>query len=346
MAKVVLKNLYKDYAGTAALTDVNLCIENLEMLVLVGFVGTGKSVLLKTICGIEKPSSGEVLIGDKQNINKLKHDNTAMVFTKSSLFNNKTVFYNLAYGLKLRKIEKIEIDKKVNDVAEVLKISDILYKRVKKLPHNLKQLIAIGRAVVRYPDVLLLDEPFIENAKSALVLMQALIEKFPVTCIYSTHNFNDALYLNKKTAVIREGILYQQGLPCKIEDKPFDLDIAKLVQYNINVFDCTAKQGLISFLDYKFESAKLKNVVKDKEYYLVIMPDDISQKSSNNAVKLCGTVKIFEDAYILSAGGGKFFIKQSKIIDTNKGIEFFIDAEKIHLFDKDTKINILHKERV
>lgn len=212
MANISLKNIYKDFYGLGCLTGITFEVLNNEIVVLTGPESSGKSVILRIIAGIEKATSGEIYFDGKLfNDVRLKDRNAGLVFTKTALFKRKTLYDNIAYGLKIRKFDKNEIDLKVIKAAEILGIKDELDKKLKFLDNDTKQLAAVARAVIRKPSVLLMDEPFSNENNSLLIeKFLKLKEVFNATCIYATKNLSDAKFLNKKTIVLKDyGVIRQ-----------------------------------------------------------------------------------------------------------------------------------------
>ena len=229
---ISLKNVYKDFYGLASVTDINLDIPDNELVVLTGPAVSGKSVILRMIAGIEKVTSGGIYFNNElYNRVPLKKRNAAFIFKKNSYFKNKTLYENIALGLKLRKVNDREIDKKVASAAEILGLQDKLKEKQKFLSDDVKQLACIARAVIRNPDVLLVDEPFSELFNGKLIeKFLNLTKAFPLTCIYATENFGDVEYLNKKTAVLRSGIIQQFDIFGNICNNPVNSFVENFIK--------------------------------------------------------------------------------------------------------------------
>jgi multiple sugar transport system ATP-binding protein len=237
MATVSVHNLSKIYrigkAGERiANKDLNLEIRDREFLVLAGPAGSGKSTLLRLIAGLENPSQGEILIGDKRMNDLLPKDrDVAMVFQTDALYPHLSVFGNLALGLRLRKYSTTEIQKRVADAAAVLGIEDVLERNPKTLSAVQRQRVALGRAIVRQVKVLLLDEPLAQLSADERAQMRMQIgrlhQRLQTTTIYATRDQSEALALADRVVVLNEGIMQQDDAPLKIYGEPANLFVAR-----------------------------------------------------------------------------------------------------------------------
>ena len=220
--------------GTRAITDVNLEIEDGEFVVLVGPSGCGKSTLLRMVAGLEEISEGEISIGENV-VNDVppKDRNIAMVFQNYALYPHMSVFDNMAFGLKLRKMDKGDIDSRVRDAARTLEITDYLDRKPKALSGGQRQRVAIGRAIVRGPEVFLFDEPLSNLDAELRVEMRVEIARLHndigATMIYVTHDQVEAMTMGDRVAVIRKGILQQADTPRFLYDKPANLFVAGFI---------------------------------------------------------------------------------------------------------------------
>lgn len=234
MASVTLKNVRKSYGKTEVIKGINLNIEDGEFMVFVGPSGCGKSTLLRIIAGLEKVTEGEIYIGGRlvNNLSPAERD-VAMVFQSYALYPHFTVRENLEFGLKVRKVPKEEIDKKVKDVATLLGISHLLERYPRELSGGQRQRVAMGRAIVRKPQLFLFDEP-LSNLDAALrsgvrVELSRLHQKLKTTMIYVTHDQVEAMTLADRIAVIKEGMLQQVGSPYELYTNPENLFVASFI---------------------------------------------------------------------------------------------------------------------
>lgn len=224
----------KSYQDTEVIHGINIDIEEGEFIVLVGPSGCGKSTLLRMVAGLESITSGEVKIDDKV-VNDLepKDRGISMVFQNYALYPHMTVYDNMAYGLKLMKMPKDEIDKRVQDVAKLLQIQDYLQRRPSKLSGGQRQRVAMGRAIVRDPKVFLFDEP-LSNLDAKLrvqmrMQIKTLQQKLAVTTIYVTHDQVEAMTMADRLVVLNNGIAAQIGTPMEIYDDPKDQFVAGFI---------------------------------------------------------------------------------------------------------------------
>ncbi|HKN98167.1 MAG TPA: sn-glycerol-3-phosphate ABC transporter ATP-binding protein UgpC [Pseudonocardiaceae bacterium] len=235
MSAIVLDGLGKVYAdGTRAVDNLNLEIQDGEFLVLVGPSGCGKTTALRIIAGLEEISEGTVRIGDKV-VNRVpsRDRDVAMVFQSYALYPHLNVFDNIAFGLTLRKLPKAEIKKRVDEVAEVLELTEYLHRKPKNLSGGQRQRVAMGRAIVREPQAFLMDEPLSNLDAKLRVQMRAQIARIQrdlgVTTVYVTHDQTEAMTLGDRVAVLRKGVLQQVGPPQELYDRPVNLFVAGFI---------------------------------------------------------------------------------------------------------------------
>src|SRR5438105_3495622 len=234
MAKVLLKNLNKHYDGTHAVKDVNLEIHDHEFVVLVGPSGCGKTTTLRMVAGLEDITSGEISIDGKvvNDLAPMDRD-IAMVFQNYALYPHMSVYDNMAFGLRMRKFERPEIDRRVTRAADVLGIQPLLERRPRQLSGGQRQRVALGRAIVRNPRVFLFDEP-LSNLDAALrvqmrVELKRLHERLETTAIYVTHDQVEAMTLGDRVVVMKDGTVQQVGGPLELYDRPANRFVAGFI---------------------------------------------------------------------------------------------------------------------
>ena len=234
MAQVVLKELNKKYDEVHAVKDVNLTIRDKEFMVLVGPSGCGKTTTLRMVAGLEEITAGEIVIGDRI-VNDLppKDRDIAMVFQNYALYPHMTVYDNMAFGLKMRKFPKAEIQKRVQDAAEILGIQELLKRKPRQLSGGQRQRVAVGRAIVRHPQVFLFDEP-LSNLDAKLrvqmrVELKRLHERLETTAIYVTHDQVEAMTLGDRVVVMKDGWIQQVGEPLELYGKPANRFVAGFI---------------------------------------------------------------------------------------------------------------------
>jgi len=235
MAEIELERLTKVYPdGTQAVKELDLGIADGEFAVLVGPSGCGKTTALRMVAGLEPITSGEVRIGGRV-VNDLppKNRDVAMVFQNYALYPHMTAYKNMAFGLKLRDVQKAEIDRRVQDAARVLGLGEVLGKRPRTLSGGQRQRVAMGRAIVREPQAFLMDEPLSNLDAKLRVEMRAEIARIQrdleVTTIYVTHDQTEALTLGDRVAVMRDGVLQQFDVPQRLYDEPVNLFVAEFI---------------------------------------------------------------------------------------------------------------------
>ena len=235
MARVLLRDLNKKYDTAAhAVKDVNLEIRDKEFVVLVGPSGCGKTTTLRMLAGLETITSGEVLIGDTvvNHLPPMDRD-IAMVFQNYALYPHMTVYDNMAFGLKMRKFEKAEIERRVRAAADILGIQDYLKRRPRQLSGGQRQRVALGRAIVRHPQVFLFDEP-LSNLDAKLrvqmrVELKKLHERLAVTSVYVTHDQVEAMTLGDRVVVMKDGVVQQVGEPLELYNTPANRFVAGFI---------------------------------------------------------------------------------------------------------------------
>jgi multiple sugar transport system ATP-binding protein len=234
MANVTFDHVTKKFNETTALTDLNIAVEDKEFLVLVGPSGCGKSTALRCLAGLEDISSGRILIGDRDVTQVAPKDrDIAMVFQSYALYPHMSVYDNMAFGLKLRKTPKDEIDRRVKEAAEILGIGHLLGRRPRQLSGGQRQRVAVGRAIVREPKVFLFDEPLSNLDAKLRVETRASISKLhhrlQTTFIYVTHDQVEAMTMATRIAVMKDGVLQQLDTPQKLYDHPDNVFVAGFI---------------------------------------------------------------------------------------------------------------------
>jgi len=267
MASVTYSNVWKKFGDFVALNDLNLSIQDKEFLVLVGPSGCGKTTALRCLAGLEEITSGEVRIGDTV-VNDVppKDRDIAMVFQSYALYPHMTVFDNMAFGLKLRKVAKEEIKRRVEESAAILGIEKLLKRRPRELSGGQRQRVAVGRAIVREPKVFLFDEPLSNLDAKLRVQTRAEISKLhhrlQTTFIYVTHDQTEAMTMASRIAVMNKGILQQLDTPQKLYDFPANQFVA----------------GFIGSPSMNFFPAKIRKddgkLVVDAEAFSVAVPEN------------------------------------------------------------------------
>src|SRR5678815_639675 len=234
MASVTYDHVTKKFGDTTTINDLNIAVEDKEFLVLVGPSGCGKSTALRCLAGLEEITGGRILIGSRDVSNVAPKDrDIAMVFQSYALYPHMSVYDNLAFGLKLRKTPKADIERRVKDAAEILGLEKFLDRKPKALSGGQRQRVALGRAIVREPSVFLMDEPLSNLDAKLRVQTRAEIarlhQRLGTTTVYVTHDQVEAMTMGTRIAIMSDGILQQVGPPQEVYDNPKNLFVAGFI---------------------------------------------------------------------------------------------------------------------
>jgi multiple sugar transport system ATP-binding protein len=371
MAKVILKNVYKKYepnrGGITAVSDFNLVIEDREFLVLLGPSGCGKTTTLRMIAGLEDITAGEIYIGDRI-INEVhpKDRDIAMVFQNYALYPHMTIFDNMAFGLKLRKMPKNEIRHRVHAAAKILEIQHLLDRKPKALSGGQRQRVALGRAIVREPKVFLMDEP-LSNLDAKLraqmrVELTKLHQRLKTTFIYVTHDQVEAMTMGTRIVVMRAGFIQQVDPPQIMYDNPVNMYVAGFIGTpQMNFLNATIEEkGKDVWIDIggtklKFSEKRAKSIIgkgydgvdvvlgirpehfRDEQVYLDQMPDTTIEVKID-VVEMMGPEALlyfsFADSNIIAR------VSPSTKARPGSTIKVAIDTVRVHIFDKKSEKTI------
>lgn len=273
MAKVVLENVTKRFGNVTAVDEISLEIRDKEFIVLVGPSGCGKSTTLRMVAGLEEITEGNIYIGENV-VNDVppKDRDIAMVFQNYALYPHMDVYNNMAFGLKLRKFPKAEIDRRVKEAARMLGIENLLDRKPKALSGGQRQRVAVGRAIVREPKVFLMDEPLSNLDAKLRVQMRAELSKLhnrlQTTCIYVTHDQTEAMTMGDRIVVMKDGVIQQVGAPLEIYNNPNNVFVAGFIgSPAMNFMDgFIRKEGESYFIENKAKTIKLR-IPKERESY-------------------------------------------------------------------------------
>jgi multiple sugar transport system ATP-binding protein len=365
MAKVELKGIGKIYEGNVrAVENANITVEDKEFCVFVGPSGCGKSTTLRMVAGLEDISEGELLIdGELMNDVPPKDRNIAMVFQNYALYPHMTVYDNMAFGLKIKKIPKDEIEKRVREAAKILDIEKFLTRKPKALSGGQRQRVAVGRAIVRNPKVFLFDEPLSNLDAKLRVQMRAEISglhrRLNATMIYVTHDQVEAMTMADKIVVMKDGRVQQTGSPLYLYNHPGNKFVAGFIgspPMNFLTVKVTEKDGALALTEGEAFSVKpgpehaeyLKKYV-NKEIFFGIRPEDMlfqKQPAAENNMPL--KVEVVEplgaDTTLWLAAGGQTLVARTEPVYTFKvgdTVNFTPRMEKARYFDRETEFSIL-----
>ena len=382
MASLSLKHIYKKYpGGVTAVSDFCLEIKDKEFLIFVGPSGCGKSTTLRMIAGLEEITEGELYIGDKL-VNDIapKDRDIAMVFQNYALYPHMSVFENMAFGLKLRKTPKEEIKRRVEEAARILDIQHLLDRKPKALSGGQKQRVALGRAIVRYPKVFLLDEPLSNLDAKLRASMRTELTKLHksvgTTFIYVTHDQTEAMTMATRIVVMKDGLIQQVDTPQNLYDKPCNLFVAGFIGTpQMNFINAKVEKknseyyvafsgNTIKLPNSKYLNEKEENIIEEyvgKEVVVGIRPECLHDDAMY-LEKFADSV-IEADVEVTELMGAEIYLylalgedelsddKQKNVIArvasssqarAGDKIKIAIDTDKIHLFDKDTERFITH----
>lgn len=358
MASLSLSNICKVYPnGFEAVKDFNLEIEDKEFIIFVGPSGCGKSTTLRMIAGLEEISSGTLKIDDKvMNDVEPKDRDIAMVFQNYALYPHMTVYDNMAFGLKLRKVPKDQIDKQVREAARILDLENLLDRKPKALSGGQRQRVAMGRAIVRHPKVFLMDEPLSNLDAKLRVQMRIEISRIHqnlgATIIYVTHDQTEAMTLGTRIVVMKDGVVQQVDTPQNLYQKPCNLFVAGFMgSPQMNFLDVEIKKsgtGLAAKIgdDEVMIPTEKAEILKEGDYVgktvvMGIRPEDVNDSEDGS---MSSIIKVYE---LLGAEVFLYFdVNGTQItsrvdprirVKTGDMIRFNFDMDKAHFFDKETE---------
>ena len=362
MASVTYENVSKRFGDVIAVNDLDIHIPDKEFLVLVGPSGCGKSTALRLLAGLEDITEGKILIGD-QVVNDVapKDRDIAMVFQSYALYPHMSVYDNMAFGLKLRKTQKAEIDRRVKEAAEILGIGDLLNRKPRQLSGGQRQRVAVGRAIVREPKVFLFDEPLSNLDAKLRVETRANISKLHIqlqtTFIYVTHDQTEAMTMATRIAVINKGILQQIDTPQTLYDTPANLFVAgfigspamnffpaKLVKSDGKLFvDGSTFQVQIPdermavYLDHEGKSV-IFGIRPEDIHNPAYAPPGIRAQPVNAKVDV--TELMGNEIFVYLKTSNNNFVARvdpRSRYSIDDDVQVFFNMENIHIFDKDTE---------
>jgi multiple sugar transport system ATP-binding protein len=361
MARIEFKSVTKSYAGDViAVKDLSLEIRDKEFVVLLGPSGCGKSTTLNMIAGLEEVTEGELWF-DRQIVNALPphRRDVAMVFQSYALYPHKTVYENIAFGLRMRNVDDAEIDRRVREAAAKLEISHLLQRRPSQLSGGQRQRVALGRAMVRQPAVFLMDEP-LSNLDAALrISMRAEIKHLhnamQTTFVYVTHDQAEALTLADRIVVMNEGVIQQIGTPDEVYERPRNMFVAAFLgNPAINFLEGTIESGVGSPLFRRGElaitlppkfAARLSSRTP-KDVVLGLRPEDVCA-ANEDVPRLDGVIDsvlpVGSDRFLgLKVADRDVFVRVDKEARHREGaaIRLGLVAERLHLFDKATGMTL------
>ncbi|WP_046174296.1 ABC transporter ATP-binding protein [Domibacillus indicus] len=364
MAELQLNNIYKVYDGdVTAVEDFNLHIQDKEFIVFVGPSGCGKSTTLRMIAGLEEISKGDFYIDDRR-VNDVapKDRDIAMVFQNYALYPHMTVYDNMAFGLKLRKMPKEEIKQRVDNAAQILGLTEYLKRKPKALSGGQRQRVALGRAIVRDAKVFLMDEPLSNlDAKLRVQMRSEIIklhQRLQTTTIYVTHDQTEALTMATRIVVMKAGKIMQIGSPKEVYENPENAFVAGFIgSPPMNFFNAQLGDGFVTIGSQKLDVPEGKmRYLRDqgyvgKEIILGVRPEDIhdelvfleaSQQSSFESTVSVSELLGAEIMVYSDVAGQNFVARLDSRLDIAAGekIQLAFDMNKAHFFDATSEVRI------
>jgi len=363
MASITFKNIYKSYdKDVTAVKDFNLEIVDKEFIVLVGPSGCGKTTTLRMAAGLEEITSGELYIDDKLVNNVMPKDrDIAMVFQNYALYPHMTVYDNMAFGLKIRKMSKEEINERVMNAAKILDIEEYLKRKPRALSGGQRQRVAIGRAIVRDPKVFLMDEPLSNlDAKLRTEMRTEILKlhkRLNTTFIYVTHDQTEAMTLGDRIVIMKDGLVQQIATPQEVYENPANSFVASFIgSPQMNLFDAELvadENGYhILFNGHKFDiSENNKEILKSKNIKSQLVTLGARPESIIINEKTSESFKLNVDVYELMGNemlihseinNNKIVIKTETRYDikTDDAINVSFKTDKLHIFEKKTGNNL------
>ncbi|MFC7082487.1 ABC transporter ATP-binding protein [Halorussus caseinilyticus] len=364
MATVTLRDLRKEYSNgqIVAVDDVDLSVEDGEFVTVVGPSGCGKSTTLRMIAGLERPTDGGVHIGDDDvtDVHARKRD-VAMVFQNYALYPHKTVEQNMAFGLRMSTdLSKDERREKVRDTAAMMGIEDLLDQKPDELSGGQKQRVALGRAIVRDPDVFLFDEPLSNlDAKLRTTMrteIQRLQNELGTTSIYVTHDQEEAMTMGDRIVILDGGELQQTGVPKEVYNDPANAFVGGFIgSPSMNFLDVSVEDAGTTRLvgdgefDYELRDDRLRSAVRGRDRVkLGVRPEDVTvTEPGDNAVET--TVEVIEpvgsDNYLHLSVGEDFIARVPSDVEPDNGetVHVSFDPADLHLFDADDGESLLYE---
>jgi multiple sugar transport system ATP-binding protein len=355
VVNVLLENVTKWFGKVVAVNNLTLEIENNDFMVLLGPSGCGKTTTLRLIAGLETPDEGNIYIGGVlANDLSPKERNVAMVFQKYALYPYMTVFDNIAFPLKIRKMPANEIREEVRRVAELLKIEHLLERKPRQLSGGQQQRVALARALIRKPQLFLMDEPLSNLDAKLRILMRTELKKLhqtlKITTIYVTHDQEEAMTLGTRIAIMNEGVLQQTGSPLEVYNQPANMFVAGFIgSPAMNMLDGELIQkdgeiiGDFGIISYPVP-LEVAEKCSSKKIVLGVRPEHItlSEKKLSGAFK--AKVEVIEPIgreYVISisADGTSLTVltKLEKLLQPEDEVWVKFDEERMHIFDRETK---------
>ena len=340
---ILFKNVYKEFDGVEVLSNINLYIRKNEFLTLLGPSGCGKTTMLRLLGGFETPTSGDILFEGKSIVDTPPYKRKLnTVFQRYALFPHMDVFDNIAFGLKIKKMSKQNIEKKVKDMLKLVGLAGYEDRSIDKLSGGQMQRVAIARALVNEPEVLLLDEPlgaldqkFRKDMQLELKRMQ---KQLGITFVYVTHDQEEALSMSDTIAVMDEGMIQQIDTPVGIYNEPVNSFVADFIGESNILYGKMRRDYLVAFSGREFECVD-RGYNEDENIVVVIRPEDIklvnpSESTINGVVTSLVFMGVHYEIRIQGEDGHEWLVQSTDPAEVGSRVGITLDPDDIHIMDR------------
>ena len=340
---VLLKNVFKEFDGQEVLTNVNFYINRNEFITLLGPSGCGKTTLLRLLGGFERPTSGDILFGGQSIVDTPPYKRKMnTVFQRYALFPHMDVFGNIAFGLKIKKLPKPEIEKKVKDMLKLVGLSGYEHRDVNTLSGGQMQRIAIARALVNEPELLLLDEPLgaldLKFRKEMQLELKRMQKRLGITFIYVTHDQEEALSMSDTIVVMDNGMIQQIGRPEDVYNEPVNSCVANVIGESNIIYGTMPEDYRVRFCGREFTCLD-RGFSPDQPVVVVVRPEDVeltepTDQSINGVVTSITFMGVHYEIRMKDDKGNEWLIQTTKNSEVGKHVGILLEPNDIHVMDR------------
>lgn len=340
---ILFKNVYKEFDGVEVLSNINLYIRKNEFLTLLGPSGCGKTTMLRLLGGFETPTSGDILFEGKSIVNTPPYKRKLnTVFQRYALFPHMDVFDNIAFGLKIKKMSKSNIEKKVKDMLKLVGLAGYEDRGIDKLSGGQMQRVAIARALVNEPELLLLDEPLgaldLKFRKDMQLELKRMQKQLGITFVYVTHDQEEALSMSDTIAVMDEGMIQQIDTPVGIYNEPVNTFVADFIGESNILYGKMVRDYLVCFSGREFECVD-RGYNEGENIVVVIRPEDIklvapSENTINGTVTSLTFMGVHYEIRIQGEDGHEWLVQSTDPAQVGSRVGITLDPDDIHIMDR------------
>ena len=340
---ILFKNVYKEFDGVEVLSNINLYIRKNEFLTLLGPSGCGKTTMLRLLGGFETPTSGDILFEGKSIVDTPPYKRKLnTVFQRYALFPHMDVFDNIAFGLKIKKMSKQNIEKKVKDMLKLVGLAGYEDRSIDRLSGGQMQRVAIARALVNEPEVLLLDEPLgaldLKFRKDMQLELKRMQKQLGITFVYVTHDQEEALSMSDTIAVMDEGMIQQIDTPVGIYNEPVNSCVADFIGESNILYGKMRRDYLVAFSGREFECVD-RGYNEDENIVVVIRPEDIklanpSENTINGTVSSLVFMGVHYEIRIQGEDGHEWLVQSTEPAEVGSRVGITLDPDDIHIMDR------------